>query len=420
MRISGSDIGEGDHSLNRIYIWGAGVCAEHVYAMINQERCIVQGIVDQDKNKQGKLWNDTLRIGPPEDLCSLQFDYVVFSMMKYDHAVSMCRRMGVPEDRMVIYWRPYNGAGIFKDKEQELLEEQKKRKIYENRLESAPYEWGIREVPVIGSSEKLLKKIKEERGSLCRFGDGEFEMMRGRVRPWFQMPDDTLKERLLEVLHTKDPAINLAIAQNYTGFERYTENAADGIREYMSKGTRDAIFEFLDQKRLYYDAYVTRPYIIYRDKTNAEMLFPLWKAIWEGHPVIIVEGKYGRTGIHNDLFEGAKHIRRIICPDRNAWSAYKEIKNAVGSAADKEDLICISLGPAATILAYDLAKMGFQAIDIGQLDNEYDWYRMGVQSKVPIAGKMVAEVCNNEHLDTFADDKYFSQIISVIDKGGSL
>ena len=39
----------------------------------------------------------------------------------------------------------------------------------------------------------------------------------------------------------------------------------------------------------------------------------------------------------------------------------------------------------------DVAAMGVQAIDIGQLDNEYDWYQMGVDTRVPIPGKMTAE-----------------------------
>lgn len=406
--------------MNRIYIWGAGDYAEHVYSMIDKKNCVVQGIVDKDEKKQGLLWNNKLRIGCPEELCSAEFDYVIFSMWKYVHAVNMGKQMGIPEDKMVIYWKPYHGVEIFKDKDEEIQKEKKKRKICENRLESAPYEWGIKAVPVIESSEKILRKMKEDRSSLCRFGDGEFEIMRGFSRPWFQTPDVTLKERLIEVLNARNSDINLAIAQNYTGFECYTENAADGIREYMSGGTRAAILEFLDMEYVYYNAYVTRPYMIYRNKENADLLFSLWKEIWEDRSVIIVEGKYGRNGINNDLFAGAKSIRRIICPAQNAWSVYDEIKNAVKNAAGKEDLICISLGPAATVMAYDLAQMGYQAVDIGQIDNEYDWYRLGVQERVPIKGKMVAEARNDDCLDSFTDDEYFAQIITKIDIEDSL
>ncbi len=50
----------------------------------------------------------------------------------------------------------------------------------------------------------------------------------------------------------------------------------------------------------------------------------------------------------------------------------------------------------ATILAYDLAKEGYQAIDIGHADVEYVWFKMGVDHKVPIAGKNVNEVGIND------------------------
>ena len=59
---------------------------------------------------------------------------------------------------------------------------------------------------------------------------------------------------------------------------------------------------------------------------------------------------------------------------------------------EENRLICITLGPAATVLAYDLGKAGIQAIDIGQLDNEYEWYLQGVQERTEIKGKMVAEI----------------------------
>lgn len=413
-------IEKGERYMNNIYIWGAGSYAEYVYSMIDREDCVIQGIVDKDKNKRGMLWKNKLRIGDPAELCNAEYDYVIFSMREFDEAVSMGKKIGIPEDKMIVYWKPNNGVKIFKDKDEEIKRERNRRKIYEDRLDSAPYEWGIKSVPCIESSEKLLKKIKEDGSSLCRFGDGEFEMMRGYVRPWFQEPNEVLKMRLIEVLNSRNPAINLAIAQNYTGFEHYTEDAADGIRRYMSNGTRAAIFGFLDMERVYYDTYVTRPYIIYRNKKNADLLFPLWKKIWEGRSVILVEGKYGRIGVNNDLFDGAKQIRRIVCPAKNAWFVYDQIKNAVKDVAGEEDLICISLGPTATVLAYDLALMGYQAIDIGQIDNEYDWYRLGVRERVPIKGKMVAEACSNDCFETFKDDKYFSQIVSEISMGDSL
>ena len=44
-----------------------------------------------------------------------------------------------------------------------------------------------------------------------------------------------------------------------------------------------------------------------------------------------------------------------------------------------EYLILLALGPTATVMAYNLAQKGYQAIDIGHIDIEYEWYRMGAK-----------------------------------------
>ena len=50
-------------------------------------------------------------------------------------------------------------------------------------------------------------------------------------------------------------------------------------------------------------------------------------------------------------------------------------------------MILITLGPTATILAYDLAMQGYQAIDLGQVDNEYEWFLRHATERIVIEGK---------------------------------
>ncbi len=40
------------------------------------------------------------------------------------------------------------------------------------------------------------------------------------------------------------------------------------------------------------------------------------------------------------------------------------------------------LGPTAKLLSYDLTKRGYQAIDLGHIDSEYEWFQMKAESKV--------------------------------------
>lgn len=40
------------------------------------------------------------------------------------------------------------------------------------------------------------------------------------------------------------------------------------------------------------------------------------------------------------------------------------------------------------MLSYELAKLGYQAIDLGHLDIEYEWFRMGAKGRVPIKASL--------------------------------
>ena len=81
---------------------------------------------------------------------------------------------------------------------------------------------------------------------------------------------------------------------------------------------------------------------------------------------------------------------------------------------DKDSLILIALGPTATILSYDLYKLGFQAVDIGHIDIEYEWFLQGAQVKSIVKNKYNYEANGIIKDDDFKDEKYESQILSII------
>lgn len=400
--------------MKKIYIWGAGYYADHVYSVIDKNACTIEGIIDSDVSKQGSFWNGILKIYTPKDLIYLNFDCIIISALQYEEIERMCRKLGIPGNKVIAYWKDSESIGLYESRAMGILKERHEKEIFENRLDSAPYEWGLKPVPQIRSAEELLRKIIIDHSSLCRFGDGEFNIMCKKGEPWFQNSSESLRNRLIEVISSHISNINIAIAQNFSHLECYKEAAADEIRAYMSHGTRDEIITFLEEKSTYYDAYVSRPYIIYKNKENAERIFPLFQKIWEERDVILVEGKYARFGINNNLLGSAKSIKRIICPAKGAWDCYGKILESVQINASKRDLVCVSLGPAATVLAYDLAREGYQALDIGQLDNEYDWYLKGVDRRTAISGKLVAEVAENLNINECDSKEYRSQIVAEI------
>ncbi|HBI61847.1 MAG TPA: glycosyl transferase family 8 [Lachnospiraceae bacterium] len=263
--------------------------------------------------------------------------------------------------------------------------------------------------PKILSRHKAVDKIVNCGCSMSRFGDGEFEVMLGRNRAIFQKYDYDLSKRLLEILRCKQEGLIIGIADNYGDLSCYTMDAANGIRQYLTESVRKEHMKLIDLEKTYYDAYMTRPYIMMRDKTHAEDEFNRLKQIWEQREVVIIEGEYTRMGVGNDLFANCKSIERIICPSEHAWSFYGQILGEAKKINTRK-LVLISLGATATVLAYDLHRMNYQAVDIGHIDQEYEWFLRGVMQRVHLRGKYVHEVTGGRNvIDTYCEE-YEQQI----------
>ena len=114
------------------------------------------------------------------------------------------------------------------------------------------------------------------------------------------------------------------------------------------------------------------------------------------------------------MFDNAKSCIRILGPALNAYDKYEEILEEV-LKTDKDRLVLIAMGSTATILAYDLARLGYQAVDIGHIDIEYEWFLRGTEEKVKIEGKYVCEVVGGNNVPEYIDDeKYNGEIIKII------
>jgi glycosyltransferase family protein len=139
----------------------------------------------------------------------------------------------------------------------------------------------------------------------------------------------------------------------------------------------------------------------FQDCGQSARCFELLKTIWAGRRVIMVEGRLTRFGVGNDLLESAHSVRRIICPERNAYRQYRRILDAMPQP-DASTLVLVALGPTAKPLVHELAGRGYQAIDIGHLDIEYEWFLRKATRKILIPGKYVDEV--DPKLGGFSDE----------------
>lgn len=275
----------------------------------------------------------------------------------------------------------------------------------------------IRNINILNSLESI-KYIIDHQCSVSRFGDGEFDVMLGRDGNTFQKANSLLAERLRGVL-VADDAPNHIVGiplplKSTTNLRKESKEFWD----YYTHWNVDSILPFLFSNRRYVDTQLSRFYIIYNNKRNCHNQINMLKEIWQDKDLLIVEGCKSRTGIGNDLYDNARSIKRILGPATNAFAKYDEMLAAILKYADKNQLILLSYGMCATVLAYDLAKLGYWAIDIGHLDIEYEWYLQKAETNVAIKGKFTNEAkeqCGH-NVEDCSNEQYFNQIIYDITK----
>lgn len=405
--------------MKKVVIWGTGQYATYVFKDMLMDKCVFEGFVDNNIEKQNKFWENQYRIYSLEKSIELGIDYYLISAMYHKEQILLqAQSLGI-ENKLIWYWHDDLSQYEFINSSSYLKENtllKIKIEKLQRQVDNAPYEYGKSSVK-IKPAKDLLEKIIDKKCSLCRFGDGEFGFILKQNRLWYQKYDIKMAQKLENILKSDNEKILIAIADNYGSLDKYNDRAADEIRQYMTKEKRQEHMGLLDLSRQYYDAYVSRPYMIYKDKErNASEIFKLYKKLFRDRNILIIEGENTKTGVNNGLLDGANSIKRILCPDTNAYSVYDKILNKTIESASSDDLILIILGPTATILAYDLAMQGYQAIDLGQIDNEYEWFLRHATERIVIEGKSTSEIAWYRIPETqIYDDKYETQIIAHVE-----
>lgn len=267
--------------------------------------------------------------------------------------------------------------------------------------------------PTFYALEDTINDIVNHRSSMARFGDGEFAIMANIKRHKFQHVNEKLAIRLKEILDSNKEGFLVAIADNYGSLDAYNEGGKAGIRCYMTSEVRAQHASLINTDRIYHNAYVSRPYALFADNmTDApRKRFDALKRIWDGRKVIFIEGYLTRLGVGNDLFDNVAQIQRIEAPPTNAFDKYDDILKAALKFAEEDTLFLIALGPTAGVLAYDLYEAGYQALDIGHVDLEYEWYLGGTGKRCEVKHKYNNEYPGGDVVEEIQDENYLKQIV---------
>lgn len=264
---------------------------------------------------------------------------------------------------------------------------------------------------IVKDIDQTLDYIIENQSSIIRFGDGEMDLMLGKSIP-YQVYDENLASQLKEIIALQsDEKLVIGLPNVFADRSNFTPASEAFWKGHLEHHLKDYVE--LARADWYGTTFVSRPYIDYVDKSQSFSQFEKLKQIWKDEDILIVEGVTSRSGVGNDLFDGANSIKRIICPSHNAYSRKEEIQEAVLQYAGNRLILCM-LGPTAKILSYNLFKKGYRVLDIGHIDSEYEWMKMGVDTKVKFNHKHTAEHNFDQDIEFIEDETYNSQVLTVL------
>lgn len=267
-----------------------------------------------------------------------------------------------------------------------------------------------RQIPNVLSIDETLDLILEKKLSVIRFGDGEMSLI-DNMDLAFQKRNDELVQKLIKILQKNTEGLLICIPDIWGKMDKLNkETFLFNIHHLFKHG--HMWNDLLSFSQIYGNTFITRPYLLFKDKSQSDRIFQKIKSMWEAKNVVLIEGEKSRLGVGNDLFNGVKSLKRILCPAENAFSKYDKIKDEI-LKINKDKMILLSLGPTAKILAYDLFLSGYRVIDIGHIDMEYEMFLRKQNKRIRVKYKYFNEI-DERNPEECIDQKYLDQIITRI------
>lgn len=206
--------------------------------------------------------------------------------------------------------------------------------------------------------------LLDTKSGISRYGDGELKLCTGRSAK-SQKWNPQIQSRLQLIL--KSPILHHLVG--IPRIENRNDFPTEEKAKFWNRYDRGIYHHLYHPFLTYGSSFITRP------DTSAAIDCPAFfieiKKLWEGRRVLVVQGT--GTGFLKDpeLLSGCENYRVIHGPKRDAFSEYDAMFRLIQSNLPTDGIVLLSLGPTATILAYDLAKEGILALDLGHLGQFY-------------------------------------------------
>ena len=221
---------------------------------------------------------------------------------------------------------------------------------------------------------ETMRRVAEGNLSLSRMGRCELRIMQGHSG-LAQGPHPTLRRALHMVL--RKPLSGLLVCVPRI-FDAMPPGKALWYQEFLG-------FDFPD--RTYGSTFVSRrdAWVGMEDKAA---YWAIVRRIWQDRPVLLVHGsEKGLQARDSGMLGNAASIQVLQSMRCDAWAdrdrLIDECLRWAEIARQQSPLVCMCLGATATVLAFDLTRLGIQALDIGHMASS--WEGTGKQARMAAA-----------------------------------
>lgn len=207
---------------------------------------------------------------------------------------------------------------------------------------------------IVGEWETMLAVARG--ASIARYGDGEFNLVRGgncvsqRMAPGIQV-------ELQNILKSKDENLLVAIPR----LDSRSPKNVNWVKCCARYGT------YLSHSKRYYSAFVTRPDSAPWIATPS--YFDLIESLWAGKDITMVYGSKRSLSADFPALASAKSIEVVECDYAHTYHKIALIEQDI--LRRKPEIVLLMCGPTATCLAARLAGKK-HAIDLGHIGM---WWR---------------------------------------------
>jgi hypothetical protein len=188
--------------------------------------------------------------------------------------------------------------------------------------------------------------------SIARYGDGEFNLVRGG-NCVSQRVVSGIQRELQQILRTPSDDLLVGVPRLDARSPKYRNWLR--LAPHMALHLRDNV--------RYYSAFITRPDSAPWIATDE--YFAKVESLWAGKHVTMVYGSKRSLSADFPALASASAISVVECDYAHTYPRIDELEDSIVEAGNK--VVLLMCGPTATCLAARLSRRGFHAVDLGHI-----------------------------------------------------